>query len=65
MKNIEVREALKNAGVTHEELASALRTDKKALENRLYRRELSPIEETHLLKAIEQLEAKRRERRNS
>lgn len=65
MKNIEVREALKNTGVTHEELAGALRTDKKALENMLYRRELSPIEKTHLLKAIEQLEAKRRERRNS
>lgn len=65
MKNIEVREALKNTGVTHEELAGALRTDKKTLENMLYRRELSPIEKTHLLKAIEQLEVKRRERRNS
>lgn len=65
MKNIEVKEALKNTGVTHEELAGALRTDKKALENMLYRRELSPGEKTHLLKAIEQLEVKRRERRNS
>lgn len=65
MKNIEVREALKNTGVTHEELAGALRTDKKALESMLYRRELSAAEKNHLLKAIDQVGARKFERNNS